>query len=577
MATPKDRHPCSGIEACKLVYLKFSCKDESATLEFYQTLGMTLEGRFHFGRHHSVIRFSYRTSNVEFNENSVALLFESRKIPGFESDGTNTKSTHAPRSASPVKPAAGAPPAPPARTISVPPLDPLNASDPHADDAEPALFNRNCPRDYLVIYVHFLPRVVKRLLSKGFKPLLDIQGVMDIQYAIFLDPNGMEVRLMELPDLQLNEVTNKVQWFARLGYYLAHVGNGDDMRHYFESLFSKQRKTQNMLRALQQQQQQQGGPDDSVGNRALYTPSSAGTGAFGFGGLVTAATSAATALRKRSSGGATSTTDRFYQRTGVRLVDAEDIATGLQQTKYLWLGHLPREKMCCLCLCERTGGDQHRALARAGTASVTIKRSHRLVAVGIEIGVSLDAAIAQLIKEAPESVSFYDERLRVHEYGNVVRARGLHDFQFELCTTIDSPTPTDPKLAAASLGRRSLVGGFPVAPPIPPAVESTKATAAAAKSGRTDPASANGGYYINYNQKLRTVMSETALCQYRQWSDSDQGGAAGTEGLGRPGGGGGVSTADASRGASVRGSATGTRTKRSTKLFSATAKRRNSF
>lgn len=69
--------------------------------------------------------------------------------------------------------------------------------------------------EYLVIYVHFFDRLVKRLLSKGFfKSELKILGyktkvfntdLSDIKMALFVDPNGLEVRLMEMMKEHLGE------------------------------------------------------------------------------------------------------------------------------------------------------------------------------------------------------------------------------------------------------------------------------------------------------------------------------------------------------------------------------------
>jgi hypothetical protein len=63
------------------------------------------------------------------------------------------------------------------------------------------------PRDYLVIYIHFLQRVVKRMSSKGFQVLFKPQTYSEISYAVLLDPNGIEVRLYEL--------TNDQYWISQ--------------------------------------------------------------------------------------------------------------------------------------------------------------------------------------------------------------------------------------------------------------------------------------------------------------------------------------------------------------------------
>jgi hypothetical protein len=68
-----------------------------------------------------------------------------------------------------------------------------------------------------VIYVHFFDRLVKRLLSKGFLDMPKNLGykrkvfntdLSDIKMAIFSDPNGLEVRIMELIRQHLGEEDN---------------------------------------------------------------------------------------------------------------------------------------------------------------------------------------------------------------------------------------------------------------------------------------------------------------------------------------------------------------------------------
>jgi hypothetical protein len=80
MASTKDRYSATGIDGCKLRYLKLRCKAERETIEFYQTLGMVYEGKIEFGKLHTALRFSFRTANAEFNEHSISLLFEIRKV-----------------------------------------------------------------------------------------------------------------------------------------------------------------------------------------------------------------------------------------------------------------------------------------------------------------------------------------------------------------------------------------------------------------------------------------------------------------------------------------------------------------
>jgi hypothetical protein len=63
--------------------------------------------------------------------------------------------------------------------------------------------------EYLVIYVHFLSRLVKRLQSKAFDLTLDVTNFDSVKMAILRDPNNLQVRLIEMPDTYLNESGSK--------------------------------------------------------------------------------------------------------------------------------------------------------------------------------------------------------------------------------------------------------------------------------------------------------------------------------------------------------------------------------
>ena len=86
---------------------------------------------------------------------------------------------------------------------------------------------------YQVVYVHLVGRLVKRLMAKGmmFHTLRNVDSsrnptliqppdfevalapidVAEVKVAIVRDPNGLDVRLMELTDSQLNETSNRKQ------------------------------------------------------------------------------------------------------------------------------------------------------------------------------------------------------------------------------------------------------------------------------------------------------------------------------------------------------------------------------
>lgn len=113
--------------------------------------------------------------------------------------------------------------------------------------------------DSMVIYVHFITRVVKRLQAKKFKIHTDVREYAGIQYAIILDPSGIEVRLVECTEPQLNDANSEsnikasahmmesnltpLKWFARLGYYATETFSGSNTVSFYEALFSNQRKS----------------------------------------------------------------------------------------------------------------------------------------------------------------------------------------------------------------------------------------------------------------------------------------------------------------------------------------------
>ena len=116
--------------------------------------------------------------------------------------------------------------------------------------------------EYLVVYVHFIDRIVKRLGSKGilflkkskklgFRVKMTTKSLSDVKIAIVKDPNGLEIRLLELSPEQLNEA-NTVQkrpWFARLGYYTVPSTKSDECIDFYESIFNisktKEKETPN--------------------------------------------------------------------------------------------------------------------------------------------------------------------------------------------------------------------------------------------------------------------------------------------------------------------------------------------
>lgn len=65
--------------------------------------------------------------------------------------------------------------------------------------------------EYLVIYVHFLNRLFNRISGKKLTVLLQPTDFGGVKMAIFVDPNGIHVRLIELSPEHLVEVGKQHQ------------------------------------------------------------------------------------------------------------------------------------------------------------------------------------------------------------------------------------------------------------------------------------------------------------------------------------------------------------------------------
>ncbi|KAJ1339535.1 hypothetical protein BSLG_005859 [Batrachochytrium salamandrivorans] len=87
--------------------------------------------------------------------------------------------------------------------------------------------------EYLVIYVHFIHRLVKRFSAKGYDIVLPPTELDSMKLCILKDPNGIEVRLYDMPDSLLNERNSK----TRLGYYAIPTSYANDTALMYEALF----------------------------------------------------------------------------------------------------------------------------------------------------------------------------------------------------------------------------------------------------------------------------------------------------------------------------------------------------
>ncbi|KAJ3004132.1 UNVERIFIED_CONTAM: hypothetical protein HDU68_005282 [Siphonaria sp. JEL0065] len=125
---------------------------------------------------------------------------------------------------------------PPTAKNLLPPPPPPPAFQDFPDDKKKKERNQ----EYLVIYVHFLPRIIKRLATKGFETFMAPTAFQGAQIAILIDPNGIEVRLIELTEQQVDDPNTLVkrQWFARMGYYTIPAVKLETTARYYERMFS---------------------------------------------------------------------------------------------------------------------------------------------------------------------------------------------------------------------------------------------------------------------------------------------------------------------------------------------------
>lgn len=288
-----------GLENCSLKYLRFKCADSDQTKDFYQTLGMVFDGNVSFGDKCVCMKFTYASKK----QDQVFLLFETKK------KGVQTPETEV----------------------------------------------SELKRDYMIIYIHFLNRVIKRLSAKKFRVLMN-HNYMEMQYAVLIDPNGIEVRLIELPE---SHYTDKSNWFGRIGYFVCQVSDCEDAANFFESIFSKE--VSGKL------------------NQELPT---------------NAAIEGLKSIHLQTKSFSKNTSRRFSLRDGFRLVDTDSIVTGLTHVNYRWLSSGSREQSTCICFVDQLHGHSWQTKLEQ---KVLIKDT-RLISLGISVVCPLDFARKQTTK-----------------------------------------------------------------------------------------------------------------------------------------------------------------------------------
>ncbi|TPX42566.1 hypothetical protein SeMB42_g05075 [Synchytrium endobioticum] len=362
------------IEKARFRYLRFRCHDLPKTIEFYTLMGMHIEWRSDISSDQILFSMAFPSVNgvdsTSTTANDFSLLFEyNAKAGAPHSEDT--------RSAGPSQ---------------------SKESQYNMADSE-----------YLVIYVQMLPRIVKRMQTKGFDCQIPVQDFAELKYCIMVDPAGIEVRLMELTDSQLNDFRGKKLWYGRLAYYtiptLIH-----DAIDFYESIFA-------------------GGSEQptnaNAGNAASMPDSDARTR----NGVVGADS-------KKPLG--------KMKTTGFRKVDDEDIVVGLSHMMYAWMGHDPREFGCTLCFTERRESEAYSRLATVGKVKRSTVADSKLLSVGFEVP-NLDMALNKLKYDHPVQLEWVDGRQTIPSLGTLSRfVDPMNDLRVDLYANI--PILLDPIL-----------------------------------------------------------------------------------------------------------------------------------
>ncbi|KAJ3124886.1 hypothetical protein HK100_011072, partial [Physocladia obscura] len=212
------------------------------------------------------------------------------------------------------------------------------------------------------------------------------------QIAIFKDPNGIEVRLIELTEQQQEDSTiaesDKRQWFARVGYYTIPTAKIELTGRYFERIFACTSNQHNSEKVA------------AVGGGG-------GRNKHGGGGMV-----AENIVKTVVGKGKKNTGEELSKNSnigGIRIVDTEEYVIGLTKTQFLWLSHEPRCMGTSICF---TG----KLIAESHEVRQCDRSSSQLLAIGIEVP-SLDALLKRWEWERPNEVSWEPGRFRISGIG----------------------------------------------------------------------------------------------------------------------------------------------------------------
>jgi predicted enzyme related to lactoylglutathione lyase len=319
-------HPGRSLQAevLKLRYFRFKCSDIERTIEFYKSFGMSIlydEMQESIPNANQdpvrVVALSYGEAGGETTSNRVHLLFE---------------------------------------------------------DSEQSLPRDNVGHayEYLLIYVHFLQRLIKRVAGKRFKMILEPTDFDGSLMSIFEDPNGIHVRLVQLSPENLNETKQK-GWFARIGFYSLETSLADETVQFYDEIFQSNKDVGS-----------KGKPATPNAKTLLDVPKK-------------------TNLRKTGALGVARHV--ISKSAGFKLVDMDGYLVGLRETFCFFFGNDNRENTTTLCLTEVR-------LADSGVTITNHSQKSPLVSIGIEV-CNLEHMITKLKQESKNLLEWQPMRLKI--------------------------------------------------------------------------------------------------------------------------------------------------------------------
>jgi len=376
-AKPK-RKKLIGIGQVQLKWLRFRCYDVSKTINFYESIGMSLE--FKKKKDYSddcTLCFIYK--NVILSEkdecDNVQLIFDYNSLEKNETF-----------------------------------LDELNEKNKKVRLSE----------EYLLIYVHFIDRLIKRIEARGIKCYIPLQENNGIKYIVYKDPNNIEIRLMEFPSQYLNEHLLPVQWFSKLGYYSLPLPQAGLISEYLQSILSVEQKIRNKLltpaqeavAAINASLIKNAGSRDSINPQDNFYRKSISENInnenYSNSNDNNSKLDNIPKTRRKSSD------NPKVKRKGFKILDYEDITFGLARQQYYWLGDKDRNRKCTLCLIQKTQEYQ--------PTSSLIQSKFNLVSIGFKVP-NLDNAIKQLKKNFDDIVD--DDKVELFQNGGYIKLNNI--------------------------------------------------------------------------------------------------------------------------------------------------------